>query len=88
MNAKEDLKKTYEKHLESSLSKEEAVAKTIEEVRKRHKKDEFEKALSEFLKELLPEEDPLLALADAIWLEYNLLYPKIKELFRRLGGGD
>ncbi len=88
---KEELKKTFEKHVSKGLSPEEAVTRTIVESREKFEEKKFKEALKEFLKEIeesyslkgIAEEDPLMALADSIYLEYELLLPKIKSILKR-----
>jgi len=89
--AKRELKETFEKHVREGLPPEEALTKTIVESRQKHEESKFMEALKEFLKEVgesyslkdIPEEDPLMALSDSIYLEYELLLPKIKSILKR-----
>ena len=89
--AKKDLKETYEKYLDKGLSREEALSKTISEVRERHEPEAFKKALKEFLKELFEsyepenwaEEDPVIGVIEAAYAEWEILWPKIKALFSK-----
>ena len=89
--AKKDLKETYEKYLNEGLSREEALSKTISEVRERHEPEAFKEALKEFLKEILDsfslenwsEEDPVMGVIEAAYGEWEVLWPKIKALFEK-----
>ncbi len=87
---KRELKESFERHISEGLSPEEALAKAVSE--SKHRGEEtFKDALRQLLKEIeesyslkaIGEEDPLLALADSIYLEYELLLPKIKSLFKK-----
>lgn len=87
--ARKDLKKTYEKYLNEGLNREEALSKTIAEVRERHSEFAFKEALKDFLKEVadsyLPEnwaeEDPIMGVIEAAYAEWEILRPKVKALF-------
>ena len=87
--AKRDLRETYEKYLKEGLSREEALSKTISEVRERHEPETFKRALKEFLKEIADsfslenwtEEDPVMGVIEAAYAEWEILWPKIKTLF-------
>lgn len=89
--AKKDLRETYEKYINEGLSKEEALSKTISEVRERHSKEKFSEALKEFLKEILDsyspenwaEEDPVMGVIEAAYAEWEILRPKLKALFEK-----
>ena len=89
--AKRDLRETYEKYLKEGLSREEALTKTISEVRERHSEKAFKEALKEFLKELIEsyspenwtEEDPVIGVIEAAYAEWEILWPKIKALFSK-----
>ncbi|WP_456455571.1 hypothetical protein [Thermovibrio sp.] len=91
---KEDLKRTYSSYLKEGLPQEEALSKTLKEVRKRHQKEEFEEALEEFLRELfdsykpenLTEADPLLSFVESLYGEYEFLKPKLEEFLKKLRG--
>ncbi len=88
-NAKRDLHKTYQKHIDNGLKPEEALSKTIVEVRERHQREPFINALRTFIKELsesyslknISEADPLVELSEVIYLEYKELLLKVKKLF-------
>ncbi len=82
--AKENLKQAYKSYKKRGFSLEEALSKAIVEVRDKFEKKTFEEALKEFLEELT-EVDPLVALSEAIYEEYELLLPKIKALFKGRG---
>jgi hypothetical protein len=87
--AKKDLKKVFEKYKNEGLPLEEALSKTIADVRERHEKETFTEALKGFLKELsetykienLTEVDPLVSLSEAIFEEYEILLAKVRALF-------
>ena len=87
--AKRDLKETYERYIQEGLSREEALSKTISEVRERHPEPDFLKALKDFLKEVvdsyLPEnwteEDPVMGVIEAAYAEWEILRAKVKALF-------
>lgn len=89
--AKKDLKETYEKYLNEGLSSQEALSKTISEVRERHSESVFREALKEFLKEILEsytpenwtEEDPVMGVIEAAYAEWEILWPKVKALFEK-----
>ncbi len=85
--AKSSLKQAYKTHKEKGLPPEEALSKAVVEVRDKFDKGAFEGALKEFLEELL-EVDPLVALSEAIYEEYEVLLPKIKALFKRGREGE
>ncbi|WP_457681228.1 hypothetical protein [Thermovibrio sp.] len=92
--AKKDLKETYNRYLKEGLSPQEALSKTISEVKERHSEEVFSKALAEFLKELLEsykpenlaEADPLIAFVESLYEEFQLLKPKIEEFLNKLKG--
>ncbi|SMO73434.1 hypothetical protein SAMN06269117_1246 [Balnearium lithotrophicum] len=87
--AKRDLRETYDKYLKEGLSKEEALSKAISEVRERHEEEKFKRALEEFLKEIidsyklenLAEADPVMALVESAYAEWEILWPKVKKFF-------
>ena len=87
--AKRDLQDTYAKYLKEGLSREEALSKTISEVRERHEEEAFKRALEEFLKEILDsykpenwtEADPVMTLVESAYAEWEVLWPRIKKLF-------
>lgn len=82
---KKNLEKKYEDNIARGFSREEALSKAIEEERNNHEKEDFEKAVREFLKEKFPEilaeEDPFQAFVDSLYLEYELLLSKVKAIF-------
>ncbi len=86
---KQDLKKSFKEKVEKGLPREEALSQTLVEKREFYEKEEFSEAVKEFLKEIaesyslenLTEADPLEALAEGIYLEYEFLLAKIKKLF-------
>jgi hypothetical protein len=83
---KKELQKAYDRHLKEGLPREEALYKAIEEVRPKHDQASFKAALEEFLNSFKPENlteaDPVTALIEAAYEEYELLLPKIKRLFK------
>ena len=89
--AKRDLKETYGKYIKEGLPKEEALSRTISEVRERHPESKFREALKEFLKEVLEsyspenwaEEDPVLGVIEAAYAEWEVLWPRVKSLFKK-----
>jgi len=91
---KEDLKRTYSYYLKKGLPQEEALSKALKEVKERHQKEKFEKALEEFLKELfesykpenLAEADPLLSFVESLYQEYEFLKPKLEGFLKKLRG--
>ncbi|MEO2082458.1 MAG: hypothetical protein ABGX12_00340 [Desulfurobacteriaceae bacterium] len=88
---KRDLKEAYEGYLESGLSKGEALSKAIEDIRGKHDRETFLKALEEFLREVvgsfkpenLTEADPLLSLVESAYAEYEILRGKAENLFKK-----
>ncbi len=89
--AKRDLRETYTKYINEGLSREEALSKTISEVRERHSERAFKEALKEFLKEVIEsyspenwtEEDPVMGVIEAAYAEWEVLWPKVKALFKK-----
>ncbi len=89
--AKKDLRETYEKYLNEGLNREEALSKTIAEVRERHSELAFREALKEFLKEIVKsfslenwsEEDPVMGVIEAAYAEWEILRTKVKALFEK-----
>jgi len=88
---KKEIKKSFEENIKKGLSPEEALSKTIVETRNSHDRDSYTEALKSFLKEIeesysvknLTEADPLLTLSEYLYLEYELLLAKIKEIFHK-----
>ncbi|ADU97508.1 hypothetical protein [Thermovibrio ammonificans] len=84
---KQELQSAYNRHRREGLSHEEALSRAIVEVREKHDSDSFKRALEEFLNSFKPENlteaDPVTALIEAAYEEYELLLPKVKALFKR-----
>jgi ferritin-like metal-binding protein YciE len=86
---KRELKETYEKHLKEGASQQEALLKTVTELRNKHDREKFKEALKGFLEETLDsfkpenlsEADPVLAFIESAYEEWDILKAKLETLF-------